>query len=89
MPTMCGFHSQALRGSAMSDARSSEPSTGVFAATARRGIPRITWIPSFRPSAWISSASGPNPAPSPALGKRTGSGITRPCSSITSGAPWL
>ena len=39
------------------------PSTGSARSTARLGIPRIAWMPNLRPSAWILSASGPNPRP--------------------------
>src|SRR5215472_6870217 len=81
IPYMSPFQRQMDFGSAISAARTWLPNTGRFCVTARRGMPRIIWIPNLRPWAWIESARAWKPD-----GKRLGAGISRPYSSIANSA---
>ena len=81
-PYMSGFHEQTLEVSAMSAARYDVPRIGRLRLTASRGIPRIRWMPNFKPIAWTSAASGPKPRPPVLDGKRFTAGISRPYPSI-------
>ena len=57
------------------------PATGRLSRCTPRGMPRRMCIPNFMPSLWTQSASGLNPAPCAAEGKRAGSGVRRPLAS--------
>jgi hypothetical protein len=81
-PYMSGFQVQMLLVSAMSAARYGVPRMGRLRFTARRGMPRIRWMPNLRPMAWTSAASGAKPRPSALDGKRFTAGISRPWPSI-------
>lgn len=64
--------------------RTLAPKIGELALTAAVLIPRITWIPNFRPIACTCCATSVKPLPLRDDGQRSGSGIGRPHSSIKS-----
>src|ERR1035438_203254 len=79
---MSEFQGQIEWMSAISAAWAWLPATGRLAATARRGMPRMMWMPKRRPRAWMRSASGLKPRPPAEEGNRFAAGVRGPVGAL-------
>lgn len=77
-------NTQTLRETRVQVMHTLAPKIGELALTAAVLIPRITWIPNFKPIACTCCATSVKPLPLRDDGQRSGSGIGRPHSSIKS-----